>query len=565
MNSHLILENITTEVDDETEIEMEEAESIETPSAPSLLSKVANFFNGGDDTEDDNEDSVQVSDHNETDTESLNEKSKENLEDEENTVQNDTNQMALGTGLPKESENYISPAEFTHVSTTEEQEDDKKPKTLVKAAETTTSVPEIDEIRAPSVEDIIVTTPAPLAKLEEDIQKTVEKLPEPETQNFVDNLTNLMFNETEKSLGIPEFKPIPVSTPKISNSTKEEVAPESPSDSQITEAVHKQENIMTKVPGTANVISTPPPLLGLMKSQILNDSDKKNTKSEAPVKLNQPEKKKEEEVKSEIMEEKLEENNEILADEPSQTENSRESVEKNDENFSDKEFLKEKTSELEKVIEKLGVAKETSDETELVFKEQEKDEQSEETKQAEDLLHQAKDEETTEKYEKSLETDKIKHEAISLGIDTYGNPPPPMKSLEEPSTIPTEDTIKIDNKIDLHQESIEKDVNPSLDIPPPIQNQPEQIPEEKAEQNPDDLKLKDQDFHQKREAIKSLLESEAPKHGSEIDSSEVKQPEMTSKVKQGIPSIIEIRRNGKILTPKEGPVNTNEINHESSK
>lgn len=557
-------------MDEEDENE-EDIESTETPQEPSLLSKVASYLIGADETDDINEESVQASDKNETETESLTANLSENL------VQNDTNREPMGKDLPTEFEKPIPEAPVKQESTKEEQNDEKTPEVLDKPVDTTTPLPEFDEIGAPPVQNIIVTTPTPPPKVEDDTQKPVEPLP-------ADNVTNSVTNNTEKDRGAPEFKPIPDSTPQIiSNKTEEELAPETPSVNKVHETVPKQEEILTKVPGTANVITTPPPLLGLMKSQILKDAEKKNQKPEvetAPVKPDEP-KKIVEEIKTEI-DSKLpvnpEEINEILSDEPIETNNSEstdtapESIEETVEKVSDKEISETEKSELEKVMEKLGAAPEKVPETddkseqpELTSEGQKIDEKSEKVEAVPNTQEQVNQEESTEEKETSQQNDEVKVEApvepISLGIDTYGNPPPPMKPIDDPSNVATENTIKIDNKLDLHdEETIE---NPSQ---VPVLNQPEQAPLAKeAEQKTDDLKPKDQDFHQKREAIKSLLESEAPKHGSEIDSSEVKQPQLPTKVKQGVPSIIEIRHNGKIITPKEIPVDTEQNKQESSK
>lgn len=516
----------------------------------------------------------------------------------------------------------------------------EEPENEAKIIETTTSLPEPNEIGAPPIAEIISTTPNPPAKVEEEKPKPVEAEVVPEILPSMENTTNPMTNETD--LEVPEFKEIPKTTPQVSNVTKEEAKPAIDSSNVDT----KQE---FKVPGTANVIATPPPLLGLgRKSQVSKDGAKKNVKKEENVKevdLKTPEKEvkseevskvitdelkientnsseispvpvvdskpPEEEVKSEevtkvTVEESLkveitnssevssvsvqdskpvevevkpEEVTKIMTDEPIkfETTNSSDvsllSVEETVEKSTDSKELKEKsiepvanpeipkqeeTAELEKVKEKLGVAPEDP----VKVEQNEVPTSQEETKvdiQSKPL------EKTIEPLETKTEIPSIH----SLGIDTYGNPPPPMKPLEDLSEpISEEKKTLIDDKLDLHDHSNETvvpvpAVESVTEIPSSLPEQtPAEVPKEILEkvQKPEpketehEHKHKDHDFHHKRETIRHLLEAEVPKHGSEIDSSEVKEAEIP--VKQGVPSIIEIRRNGKIVTPKDFPEET---------
>ncbi|XP_063704120.1 transport and Golgi organization protein 1-like isoform X2 [Culicoides brevitarsis] len=513
-----VTENVTEEEEgDDTEEDEEEnatgeeeeddEESTETPEEESMLSKLANFITGADEEE-------TTEEQNETSTET-----------DQILVQNDTNQ-----NLPEEKS----------------QENEVKPQVIV---ETTTPLPDFNEIATPSSPvEMEATTPTPSTNVEQET-------PKPETLENAENVT--------EDLGKPDFQPIPDTKTEVTNESTEKAS------------VPQEKKLL------GNILTTPPPLLGLMKSQIKKEEKKpevpvvEETKQEEPKPVVEEEKPvveepkpvKEEEkpevfeeilLEKEINEEKIvpeDQNDPAPTEIPSLFEESQEKVTENPQ---------EEVSELDKVKEKLGVAPEEPKKVEET--------------PSEEVTTEKPVEEVTQTVTESPKIEEIVTEAplsaASLGIDTYGNPPPPLKPLEEvKKSTSDEPTIQIDNKLDLETE--EK-------VPEKVSNE---VPnafhhdhghhhhghghehhhhghhhghEHHHHEHEHDHK---NDFQQKREAIRTLLEADVPKDGSEVESSEKKVEEPQKKV-EGVPSVVEIRRNGKLVTPKDADAEQNK--HESN-
>uniref|UniRef100_A0A336MC49 CSON013988 protein n=1 Tax=Culicoides sonorensis TaxID=179676 RepID=A0A336MC49_CULSO len=580
--------------DDETNTEEEETDSTETPE-PSLIENIAKFFTGSDDDDTENkEESETKSEANETENESLN--SESITVETANLVQNDTIQdPPSDSSNPSENIDKVS-----QDSTKVEQSNDLKLETPSKIIETTTPIPDLNEIEQPPVDELILTTPTPPPKEEEQTQKVEETKSEPELLKNNETVSDPVTNSTEPDMGTPEFKPIPDENMIESNLSAEE-----PKIQEIvSQETAKSKDTVSKIP-----ITPPPPLLGLMKNKVIKENvqkkddagqEEKKDSVEKPVKeesleLNSKpasvvtEAPLKEEIKPIVdtpIEEKLSEseitpqNSEEVKNEPVEPKNSEEA----------KEETKPET-ETNKIENPTQNEKSSNEESkpEIEINEVKSPESTQEELKPEEKTEEKQEEIPKSTVGESKIESPLEESSFKLDIDTYGNPQPSLKPVEQ-LEVSTEANVKIDNKLDLEDNKSKTvklepvDEKPSQEPSEPTinENKPETVttqPEshhhfhyhpnynhdanEKHDHNHDHdhhSKEKDNDFQKKREAIKSLLESEAPKHGSEIDSSETKEP---GKTKQGIPSVVEVKRNGKVVTPKDADQTRDESNPHS--
>uniref|UniRef100_A0A336KY15 CSON001466 protein n=1 Tax=Culicoides sonorensis TaxID=179676 RepID=A0A336KY15_CULSO len=584
--------------DDETNTE-EETDSTETPE-PSLIENIAKFFTGSDDDDTENrEESEKKSEANETENESLN---SESIKVETaNLVQNDTTIEDSPTEKTSEDIDEVS-----QDSTKVEQSNDLKLETPSKNIETTTPIPDLNEIEQPPVNELILTTPTPPPKEEEQTQKVEETKSEPELLKMNETVSDPITNSTEPDMGTPEFKPIPEGNKIESNSSAEEPKIQEVVGQETT----KSKDTVSKLP-----ITPPPPLLGLMKNKIIKENvqkkddagqDEKKHTVEKPVKeesleLNskpasvEVDPKEINEIVNEVVTEApLKEEIKPIVETPIEEKPSESEIMPQNSEEEKKELVEPQN--LEKAKEDTKPEIETNKIENPTQNEKSSNEESKpemeinEVKPAESTQEELKPDEKKEEIPKStVDESKIEsppeESSFKLDIDTYGNPQPPLKPVEQPD-VSTEANVKIDNKLDLEDNKSETvKLDPVVEKPsqePAInENKPETVttePEnhhhfhyhpnynhdanEKHDHSHHDhhSNEKDNDFQKKREAIKSLLESEAPKHGSEIDSTETKEP---GKPKQGIPSVVEVKRNGKVVTPKDAEQTKDESNPHS--
>lgn len=436
---------------------------------------------------------------------------------------------------------------------------------------TVTQIPIYNEIHAPqmqTLEDLQITTSAPMTTTA--ITNTTSELDDKNIKLSA-NKTDDTVTKPEIDHGIPNFKPIPESigniTESLLNGTNSQTEPEKPV-VEVKPVETKVKDRMTTLPGTGTEIPTPPPLLGLHRKQPKTEGKSKpDISKNTVVAQDKPVSGIEStsESQNKIVQQKepltVEKHNEMDSKEAEQV-----VVPPKEDVHSEKPkdiAVETENSEVEKTTTETTVDTSTADINDEKSAPEETKKADEETiveienveveKPVTEATSESNVVSSTEEImaEKPHELAPEENKKVDDTATNVVNEVPEVKSAEEKK--PVENTINIDDKLDLEIEKSE--VEETQKEIPEVKQSPEPIPnpsdsQTSNEELPISKENKIDDFQAKREKVKRLLESSVPPTGKELHSGEATITEIKGP-NERIPSVIEVRRNGKLVKPKD--------------